>query len=435
MKKIQYLIIVIVLFSCKDYQNQKGISDDYKGINKEISLAFNRVDSLLKIDNGSFWGKKLYGPVMIVEPETRLMYLNENVNDNELNNKKLFYVDTLPKNITVANTSVEWNNKRWAQIQLPLPKSLQHQDILIIHELFHRIQPELGFQNIQEPNNKHLDTYNGRLLLKLELEALENAVKSKNKDEKLLFIKDALLFRNKRYKNIDIKKAENLLEINEGLAEYTALILSRMSRKQALEHLIQNKNTFYSNQTFVRSFVYYTIPMYGYILRDIYPNWHNEINRNTNLNDYFLEKFNISIDTIQSIKQVKNIHKYSFPDILNFENKREQKRIKRLNELYKTYTDSIVFVINFQNMNISFNPNNIVPLENLGTYYPTLKVIDDWGILSVEEGALISTNWDKVIVSKPLKISDTLIEGKSWKLKLNKGWSILRDKENYTLKE
>lgn len=433
MSKLCYPFIVLVFISCKEHNGTKESYEGQFSVESEISEAFNRVDSLLKIDNGSFWGKNLYGPVMIVEPKTRLLYSNQNINSNIALNEKSIYIDSLPNNISVANTSIEWQNKRWAQIQLPLPKYKTHQDILIIHELFHRLQPEIGFDNLLESNNTHLDSFHGRLLLKLELEALEKAILSTSQDDRVTFVKDALLFRNKRYKNKEVKLAENSLELNEGLAEYTALALSGLSENQTIEYLIKGKAEFYSNPTFVRSFAYYTIPMYGFILRKDYPNWHRDISEKSILSEYFIETLNLSFDTIQPIQKLKNIDKYSYSEIYDYERRREEKRVDRLDELYKTFTTSTVFTIHFHNMNISFNPNNVMPLENLGTYYPTLKINDDWGVLSVNQGAVISASWDKATVTKPLIITDTLIQGKGWKLQLDENWVLLKENGMHTL--
>jgi len=38
-----------------------------------------------------------------------------------------------------------------------------------------------------------------------------------------------------------------------------------------------------------------------------------------------------------------------------------------------------------------------MPIENKGTVYPNIRVTDKWGILSVDSGALMSINWDKIL--------------------------------------
>jgi len=88
-------------------------------------------------------------------------------------------------------------------------------------------------------------------------------------------------------------------------------------------------------------------------------------------------------------------------------------------------------------MNISFDPRNIVPLEGYGTVYPNMRVSDNWGILTVTGGALLGTNWDKVILSEPTLITTERISGNGWTLELNKSYiveKIISD-SNYTLKK
>ena len=85
-------------------------------------------------------------------------------------------------------------------------------------------------------------------------------------------------------------------------------------------------------------------------------------------------------------------------------------------------------------MNIGFNPSNIMPLKDIGTVYPNLRITDNWGILTVENGALLSNNWDKVTVSEPTEISDKVIKGDGWKLELNNDWELIKIEKNFILK-
>jgi hypothetical protein len=45
-------------------------------------------------------------------------------------------------------------------------------------------------------------------------------------------------------------------------------------------------------------------------------------------------------------------------------------------------------------MRFSFDPRNIVPLDDKGTVYPYIRK-PMWGILEVEKGALIASDWMK----------------------------------------
>ena len=75
-----------------------------------------------------------------------------------------------------------------------------------------------------------------------------------------------------------------------------------------------------------------------------------------------------------------------------------------------------------RNMQISFDPNSIIPLENIGNIYKSVRLVDDWGILeSKNNGAvLITEDWKYVILpfANSIKSYDNVEETESWKLQL-----------------
>ena len=88
-------------------------------------------------------------------------------------------------------------------------------------------------------------------------------------------------------------------------------------------------------------------------------------------------------------------------------------------------------------MNISFDPRNLVPLEGYGTVYPTMRVSDNWGILTVNEGALLGNNWDRIVLSEPIMTTSEKSSGKGWTLQINIGYTVEKNNSdgNYTLKK
>ena len=72
--------------------------------------------------------------------------------------------------------------------------------------------------------------------------------------------------------------------------------------------------------------------------------------------------------------------------------------------------------IGFEHMNVSFNPSNLIPLDTYGTVYPTLRITDNWGILTVEDGALLSADWSKVIVTAPEENNNGFVRVKDGRL-------------------
>ena len=268
------------------------------------------------------------------------------------------------------------------------------------------------------------------------MEALKKALNANNRNMQNNHIKNALFFREYRYQLFpNAKVNENLLELNEGLAEYTGTILSDRSDKDLKKHYIKAIDKLNENPTFVRSFAYRTIPVYGYFIKQNDKKWNLKISENTNLTDYITNFFNISIpkklkDTILLIRD-----KYNYAQIIDFETERDKKQKELLAKLDKIFQENPILEITLQNMKIGFNPGNLIPYRDLGTVYPNLRITDNWGILTVEKGALVGKNFGKVIVSEPTKTSDKVIEGDGWKLKLNSDWELVKVKENYTLKK
>ena len=126
---------------------------------------------------------------------------------------------------------------------------------------------------------------------------------------------------------------------------------------------------------------------------------------------------------------------YGINSIIEKETQREVATEKLKRNYTKTFPSDSTVQIALENMNIGFNPSNIMPLDTLGTVYPNLTVTDNWGKLQVDScGALVSHRWDKVTVSSPLVITDTLIAGKGWKLRLDKSRKLVFSNKKYIVK-
>ena len=78
-----------------------------------------------------------------------------------------------------------------------------------------------------------------------------------------------------------------------------------------------------------------------------------------------------------------------------------------------------------------------ISVEDYGTVYKIMQISDTWGTLSVNGGALVGTDRNKVIVSQPTTINNEKISGDGWTLELNKGFYIEKNSAdgNYILKK
>jgi hypothetical protein len=81
-------------------------------------------------------------------------------------------------------------------------------------------------------------------------------------------------------------------------------------------------------------------------------------------------------------------------------------------------------MIPLQQMQFTYNPSNLCPLDSLGTVYPTMRLTDLWGTLDVEKGALMARNMMNVILAAPSDTSIRPVVGDGWVLQLKPGWTI-----------
>jgi hypothetical protein len=101
-----------------------------------------------------------------------------------------------PRSIGFVKAPIERGGTRWVayiwDFIAPMPDSRARGEFLL-HELFHRVQPDLGLMT-PSGNNQHLDTVDGRYWLRLEWRALAAAIRGAA-DERARALSDAVTFR------------------------------------------------------------------------------------------------------------------------------------------------------------------------------------------------------------------------------------------------
>lgn len=382
----------------------------------------------------NLWNLDIYGPVLLVNPSTREVFTNVIDSEKTLTAHGSIFTGTLPKTVNISNTAMRWSGVNWAMIMLPLPRSRQNRINLLTHELFHRSQQQLGFP-AHNPDNNHLDQKNGRIALRLELEALKKAIAANAEREMKKHIADALAFR--LYRHIRFEGAdstENLLELNEGICEYTGLMMSGRNKREVQSYLPERIDRFIKSPSYVRSFAYETIPVYGYLLSLTKKDWNKQINAKTDLGEFFTQAFAVSYN-INDDAFLELAKQYNRTVIEKEEAQREEKIKKQLLEYRNKLVDSPHVELALANMNMSFDYTRMVALENFGTVYPQIRITDNWGILEVEQGALINPNWNQVNVSKPLSFNGNKISGEGWTLELKDGYALEKQGRHYMVRK
>lgn len=390
----------------------------------KASYYFGLVKSISAAPEGKLWNKELAGPVLLVEPATRNVYANVPDKEGHLVARGQVFTGVLPKTVNIANTATVWAGVKWTMVLLPLPASKPEAVKLLTHELFHRVQDELGFA-AGSPVNDHLDSQNGRIYFRLELEALKAALRAPV-DKRRAHLEQAVLFRKWRYTLFPAARAtEEVLELNEGLAEFTGVYVSGLAKDTSyLPGLVEGAVSSYP--TFARSFAYITGPLYGMLLTQRQPGWQLGFSARDNFPDKLAAVYSLQIPAVVQEKMVQVKGAYNELAIRQQEATREEERLVKT----KGYMVSLVegpllkFTLG-KKMSFSFNPSRLFPLGEYGTVYPAMTMTDEWGRLVVSGDARMK-DWRMLFVALPkgTAIGGKAIKTAEWELTLADGWAV-----------
>lgn len=403
------------------------LPQDHSGEIKKCLKYFSEAKSLSDSDNGNLWGLKLYGPMLFVNQSDRFIIANEPDNENYLKRDDEVYCGTLPNEVNIANTSMTWKGKRWTMVMLPLSDDNFERGTLMMHELFHRIQSNLNLPAYNYSCN-YFDDKMGRILLRLEWNELSAALNSV-KHEKLTHIKNAIILNNYRkqlFPGADTLESRMLM--NEGLAEYTGLKLGGSPDSSIINSLLHRISLAEKVPSFVRFFAYLSGPLYCMLLDNSSLQWRKNISDKQNLPELLKSAYKIKTNKKINEAAEKILITNKNSGIFVFENERDIKRKEQLAYYKEKFLNKPVITIPLNNMSIQFNPGNLVPLENIGTVYPTIRITDDWGILNVTQDALLSSDFRTVTISLPDNIIDPVdlnnIKSRDWTLEVKDGWNL-----------
>ncbi len=387
---------------------------------------FREADSICQRDHGQLWGISLCGPIMFVNPQDRAIVANHPDSNGALKAEDGVFVGRLPATENIANTAAVWSGVNWTQIEWPLPNDKHGRQILIAHELFHRIQGQLKQPQLNGGDNAHLDTLEGRYYLQLEWRALARALQAATDGAAKAAVTDALLFRAVRYELFPAAAPqEQGLELNEGLAEYTGVVAGSSTLEEQIQAALHDLASHTGNSTFVRSFAYATGPAYGLLLDRYSPGWRQHITSGKRLDSMLRQALSVNLPHDLQATATERAQYYDGNALRASETERETKR-REIAKLNRTkFIDGPVLTVPLLRMNIQFDPRGLQPLEDAGTVYPALRITDDWGILEAKNGALLKPDWHTVIVVAPAAITGTNIKGDGWVLELKPGWKII----------
>src|SRR6266545_508725 len=257
-----FLLVLLGDAAAADAQVQPQLAERY----------FKEATTLCERDAGRLWGVSLCGPMVIVDQATGTRATSQPEPEGQP-----------PRFPGLVDGPISWGGLRWFSFPLyMLPEKdadVRQQNML--HGLFHRIQPELGFIT-NDGFNEHLDTLEGRVWIQLEWRALRRALESSGSD-RAEAIADALAFRRERRRlfpgSADSERRE---EIKEGLPSYTGVVAWANSPADAHRAAAPAASI---EESIVGAFAYTSGPAYGVLLDDLLPGWRRQVRGTSDLGD------------------------------------------------------------------------------------------------------------------------------------------------------
>jgi len=227
---------------------------------------------LCEREGGRLWGVSLCSPMVLADAATRSIATNQPAPAVQQ-----------PAYLGFANSAMDWGGVRWSTFvwgMIPTDENARRR--MMLHELFHRIQPQLGLL-AGGGQNDHVDTPDGRYWLQLEWRALAKALGGHGA-ERTAAVRDALAFRLTRRKLFPGAAGnERPEEIREGLAQYTGTVVSAVSTAEAAASAIRQLAESARIPSFVGIFAYASGAAYGILLDAWSPGWTRQVKASDDL--------------------------------------------------------------------------------------------------------------------------------------------------------
>ena len=389
--------------------------------------VFEQFRQACSADAGALWGVSLLCPVILVDRETREAVASQPDPEGQLRPEGAVFVGQIPPDLPVANTALDWAGLRWViVVRQTLPDDARAAVRLLAHEAFHRVQEQLGFPWPETTGiNAHLDDLEGRYWLQLEWLALAKALRSRGESRRGA-VEDALLFRHARRALCpQAAVGERVMEMHEGLAEYTGVKLARIAAPEVARETEEGPARFPS---FVQSFAYISGPAYGLLLDAADEDWRAELTPSQDLGCLLGDALGAEIPAEPRRIAVRRARGYGGVELRRKELARRERQEAQLASYRARLVQGPALVLPLAGgVRYSYDPAQLVPLGQEGTVFPAIRLLAAWGTLEVTEGGiLIDSNWQTARVSAPTAVREDQIAGEGWRLDLAPGWRVRR---------
>ena len=372
---------------------------------------FKEAQALCERDGGRLWGVSLCGPMVIADRRTQTLATSQPAPDGPR-----------PPVLGLVNAPVEWGGERWSAFfwDFVIAQTQRDRGVLFIHELFHRVQPQLGLIAPSHPN-EHVDAADGRYWMRLEWRALAQALRTSGEQRKTA-VRDALAFRQaRRTLYPGSAETERDVEITEGLAQYTGAVVAASSPEDAIASAV-DLAALDTVESFVRSFPTTSGVLYGLLLDATSPGWTRRIRSTDDFGALLMQGLAVQPATDAAAAAAR----HGGAEVRAFEQQREQRRQARIAELRRRFVDGPVLQTPGGGSAASDSRGATV-IPDVGTvWFGAYRASGNWGTLEAEKGVLVASDGSWRRVPAPQRRDSVTFYGDGWTFKAAPGW-VIRD--------
>lgn len=413
-------------------------SGDYFMTNQLAAEYFNDIQDYCNAEEAQLWGKNLYGPIMIVNPTTREIYANMPDEEGLLKPRDGIYVGTFPRERIMQTVPVMYGGTLFGMVRLWTDEYESPYRIKssAVHALFHCFQ-ESNSIDFRGYDTSHMKERTARLYVKLEWKALQRAIRTSGETRKQA-IRDALVFRSARREMYpQYIEHENHFENYEGLTTFTYTLICNDSHDEYVRKLLNYYERVYKRMSYTLSWGFLSGALYGHLLYETDFDFKTLLGRDFDLGDIIRERYEITLPEISRDVAGSLAINYDIDAINQEEQEKESIVMERLHRKVSKFTDKPVIFIDLESPYFSYEPEDMDLVDSLGIIYNTLRVTDNWGKISVDDGGcLVSPDLDFLRVpAKNINIEKNHITGDGWHLILNNSWELSPIGDNYVVKK
>jgi hypothetical protein len=371
---------------------------------------FKEAQVLCERDGGRLWGASICMPMVIGDARTQTFATSQPPPDAPR-----------PKLVGILNGPIRWGDTMWAAVswdtvanQPPRVRSG-----MFLHESFHIVQMRLGL-GVETVSAEHLDSVDGRYWLRLEWHALARALRESG-EPRALAVRDALAFRQARHTRFpDMVEPERALDINEGLASYTGIVLAAPSEADAIASALDELAGQESGESYVRTAAYASGPAYGLLLDAASPGWTRKIRASDDPAMLLMRALGVQPVTDAAAAAAR----YGGAELRAAEEHREQQRQARIAELRRRFVEGPVLVMPGGGGGFS-DSHGAVVIPDAGTiYFGDYHMTGAWGAIDANKGVLLSPDGRTRRLPAPVRRDDTTVDGDGWTVKAAPGWVV-----------